>query len=495
MSGSAASQRVVGLLAIALAVVGAWAAVSSAAETLDVTNDWRVEPPADQHAIEGYASDVSVAPGEELRLHVSTQPAATYRVEIYRIGWYDGAGGALVACLPEGCREESQGSAQFIPEPDEATGELRAGWGVTDSVRVPDSWRSGYYVAKLVLTSGPDEGSSTAVPVIVRAPDGASSDVLVVAGVNTWQSYNDWGGRSTYSDPDPAVKVSFDRPYTATLGKPTLDYPVARFLDQFGYDAAYTTDVDVDADPAELTRHRLVVVPGHSEYWTKAMRDGLEAARGAGVNLAFLGGNTGYWQVRYADAERRVLANYRSADVDPVSDPSLATVRWRDQPLDRSECTLVGVQWQGGDDAVDPGPHGYRVIAKHLEDPWFAGTGFAAGDVVAGAVGDEWDAIAPECIGWTPPLTVLFHYQGIATPQKPGVFTSTFHSTNADVVRYRAPSGATVLAVGSIAFAWTVTGSSSGEQVAEGVTSERHPPDPRMQRFLRNAFDDLTRPR
>ncbi len=487
--------RVVVLCALAAASVGGWVAVSRAAEVPRATNDWRVAPPATGRAIEGYASQVSVAPGELLQLHVSTLPVADYRVELYRIGWAGGAGGELVGCIPEGCDEVSQGVTQWVPEPDPATGELRAGWGVTDELVVPSAWRSGYYVAKLVLTSGPEAGASSAVPLVVRAADGTRTDVLVVAGVNTWQAYNDWGGLSMYSDPRAAVKASFDRPYAAGLGKPALDYPLARFLDQFGYDVAYTTDVDVDADPAQLLGHRLVVVPGHSEYWTKSMRDGLERARANGVNLAFMGGNTGYWQIRYADEERRVLEEHRSADTDPNPNPALKTVRWRDQPVDRSECTLVGVQWQGGDDAIDPGPHGYRVIAKHLQDPWFAGTGFAAGDVVAGAVGDEWDAIAPECIGWTPPLTVLFHYQGKATPQREGVFTSTFNSTNADIVRYRAPSGATVFAVGSIAFAWTITGPANGESVAEGVTSDEHPPDSRMQRFVRNAFDDLTRAR
>ena len=51
------------------------------------------------HAVEGYTSESSVAPGEALELHVSTSPAEDYRVEIYRLGWYDGDGGRLVGCL------------------------------------------------------------------------------------------------------------------------------------------------------------------------------------------------------------------------------------------------------------------------------------------------------------------------------------------------------------------------------------------------------------
>ncbi len=489
------------LLSLALApavfvfalAVGLWG-VSRAAGVAAPTGTWQLAQPSAPHAIEGFASEVSVAPGEVLRLHASTNPAARYRVEIYRLGWYGGVGGKLIACVPN-CDGDEQGSSQSISSPDPSTGELDAPWPITDRVTVGTDWPSGLYLAKLVLTSGDEAGTSAVIPFVVRAPAGTTSAVLVVLPVNTWQAYNDWGGKSLYTDPDAAVKVSFDRPYAASDDQIALAYPAVRFIDQFGYDASYTTDADIDGDPGQLAHHRLVVVPSHSEYWTKAMRDGFEAARGLGTNLAFLGGNTAYWQIRYADPERRVLEEYRSASRDPSTNPRQKTVRWRDQPVLRPECTLVGVQWQGGDDSSDRGPHDYRVDARNVADPWFKGTGFKAGDSVKGAVGREWDAVAPECAGKTPPLTVLFHYQGKPTPQPPGVYTSTFHSTNADLVRYQAPSGSTVLAVGSMEFAWSVTGSADGSPVGAGVISPVQPPDARLQRLLRNAFEAMTQPR
>src|SRR5690349_16986416 len=51
--------------------------------------NWR-RPQATPGEIDGYASEVSVVPGGSLDLHVST--LGTYRVEIYRVGWYAGAG-------------------------------------------------------------------------------------------------------------------------------------------------------------------------------------------------------------------------------------------------------------------------------------------------------------------------------------------------------------------------------------------------------------------
>lgn len=454
---------------------------------------WRVIAPSNPRAIEGYASQPSVAPGETLELHIGTTPGERYRIEIHRIGWYGGSGGRLIACVPVGCAADTDGDPRSMPEPSKQTGETRVDWPVTDRVTVPGRWRSGYYLAKLVLTTGPDAGRAAAVPFAVRAPASARPAMLVVLPVNTWQQYNPWGGVNTYTDKVAAVKVSFDRPYAPGLNKPLLDYPVVRFVDQFGYDAAYVTDVDVDRDPTLLRRTRLVVVPGHSEYWTKRMRDGFERARDAGINLAFLGGNTAYWQTRYGNRTRRTLYQFRSAALDPVADPARETVRWRDAPVDRSECQLIGVQWQGGHASTDPGIHAYTVRKDALSHPWFEGTGFEAGDRVRGAVGYEWDAVAPECAVTNGRLRTLFHYQGRRTPQRPGVYTSTFHSTNADMVTYRAPSGATVLAVGSIDFGWTLTGSATGGRVGPGVTRPETPPDARMQRLIRNAFDDLTR--
>lgn len=445
---------------------------------------WRVAPASD-HAVEGYTSTASVAPGDTLELHVATTPARSYRVEIFRIGWYGSAGGGLVGCIPA-CDGSVAGASRRLPRPDDRTGEANASWPVTDRITVGPDWRSGFYVAKLVLVDGPEAGRGARVPFVVRAAATARpSRVLVVEPVNTWQAYNDWAGRSLYTDPKPAVRVSFDRPYAPGLDKPYLDWPLLRFLDRYRYDVSYTTDADIDADPGQLRGHRLVIVPAHSEYWTKAMRDGFEAARAAGVNLAFLGGNTAYWQIRYAGPGRRALVEFRSAERDPSSKRSTQTVRWRDAPVSRPECTLLGVQWQGADRVSDPGPHDYRVTAAAAGDPWLRGTGLVPGSVLRGAVDYEWDAVEPACK--VPPVTVLFHYAGKKTPHPAGVYTSSFHSTDADAVRYVAPSGAVVFSAGSIDFRWLLAGGVAGS------TDPRHPPDPRARRFVRTMLDDLVR--
>src|SRR5436305_14339742 len=103
-------------------------------------------------AIDGYA-EPSLAPGETAHFHVSGSPSARYRIRVCRIGWYGGAGGRLLAGLPS-CSGHETATAQTTPAPD-GNGEVRAGWPVTDSLRIPAGWVSGYYLAQFVLTSGP----------------------------------------------------------------------------------------------------------------------------------------------------------------------------------------------------------------------------------------------------------------------------------------------------------------------------------------------------
>ena len=43
--------------------------------------------------IKGYASHTSVNKGENITFYVSVNPAQTYTIDVYRMGWYQGLGG------------------------------------------------------------------------------------------------------------------------------------------------------------------------------------------------------------------------------------------------------------------------------------------------------------------------------------------------------------------------------------------------------------------
>ena len=101
-----------------------------------------------------------------------------------------------------------------------------------------------------------------------------------------------------------AHKVSYNRPFT-TRDTPTEDwlfnaeYPMVRWLERNGYDVSYFTDLDSDRHGSEILNHKMFMSSGHDEYWSAGQRASVEAAREAGVNLAFFSGNEIYWKTRW----------------------------------------------------------------------------------------------------------------------------------------------------------------------------------------------------
>jgi hypothetical protein len=431
---------------------------------------------APPRAIEGYPAQCSVRPGGCLELHVSTTPDARYRIIVYRLGWYAGLGARRMAVHPS-ADSDLQGLARAMPEPRPGPHIDGAGWPLTDVIPIGADWVSGVYVARLLLTSGEHAGLDANVPFVVRpALDRcATASVLVQQPVTTAQAYNNWGGKSLYtsnsSDKVAAVKVTFDRPYQAWRKANlnarwpfTWDYQLLRFLEREGVDVAYTTDVDTHREPWSLYGYRLLMTSGHDEYWTREMRDAFDEALARGVNLACMGANTAYWQMRFEDGERTIV-EYRWRAQDPEPSRALKTEQFRNLRPPRPECRLWGLQYQDGlADPNDP-PRDYLLTRECEGHPWLEETGFRWPATLAGLVGYEWDAVQAGCE--PPDATVFFHYDNSLS--------------NADALAYRAPSGSLVFAAGSLQFSW-------------GLDDWGHPghADERLGRFMRNALADLT---
>lgn len=437
------------------------------------TAGWEI-PAGAGTVITGYASEISVAPGQSFDLHVAAPAGSRYRVLVYRLGWYRGVGGRLITCLP-GCGSSEAAIAQPpATTPDSVTGLFRAPWGVTDRVEIPTDAVSGYYEAKLEIVSGAHAGAVGSVPLIVRqSPAAPASAVLVQVPVNTWEAYNRWGGKSLYQFGTSmhAVEVSFDRPFDQqefhNMGT-ELELPWVRFLERNGIDVAYQTDVDTDRAPGSLLRHRLVFAIGHDEYWTQRMRDAFDQALAQSTNLMF-GSNSGEWRMRYS-AGGRTIEEWRDPSIDPAHDQR------RDNgffsTFGEPECQLMGVQhqWAAQRDLTAP-PTSYTVVGPR-GDPWLAAAGLAPGDVIPGVVGYEWDSIVPGC------------FAGQVVP----LMTATLRGSDgvthsADMVRATAPSGGRVFAMGTMELAWALDDLGGRS------------PNPQVVAFVTAALRDLTRPR
>ena len=140
---------------------------------------------------------------------------------------------------------------------------------------------------------------------VVRDDDGGSK-VVFQTNDTTWHAYNGYGGNSLYggSPAGRAYKVSYNRPFDTGSSWPHTffwqdQYPMIRFMERNGYDMSYISGVDADASGSELLDHDVFVSAGHDEYWSKQQRANVEAARDAGVHLAFFSGNLMFWKTRW----------------------------------------------------------------------------------------------------------------------------------------------------------------------------------------------------
>lgn len=335
------------------------------------------------HQVEGYADRVSARAGDRVRFMLSSTETRTVTWKLYRLGWYGGAGARVVA---EGGPVPVGAQPPCPPRAD--TGLIRCRWAPTFDLVIPADAVSGLYAMRATR----DDGYQRFVPLVVK--DDRPAAILLQANVTTWQAYNAWGGNSLYVDTSGelpgamATQVSFDRPYDGDRGAGQLmryERLMARFLERWGYDVSYVTNLDVAADGfAGLHRSRVYVSAGHDEYWPLEQRDVVEEAQDAGISTLFFGANNAYWKIRLEEGGR-VITCYKVAPREDPDQGAERTGRWRDPPIDRPENGLVGVMYESW--LLNPAPW---VVADdgHL---LYEGTGLRTGDTVGAIVGYEYD--------------------------------------------------------------------------------------------------------
>ena len=280
--------------------------------------------------IQGFAAQMSVDQGELVQFKINTD-TANYRVDIYRMGWYGGLGARKVATVdPLSNQRQNQPNALF----DSETNLVDAGnWAVSAEWQVPEEAVSGVYIAKLVREDG-TFGESHII-FVVRDDDG-QSELLFQTSDTTWQAYNNWGGFSLYYPDYPggrARAVSYNRPFLSRdvnfadyyFG---VEFAMTRFLERNGYDVSYSTGIDTALRGDELLEHEVFLSVGHDEYWSGDQRANVEAARDAGVNLAFFSGNEIYWKSRWEESidasatPYRTMVTYKETVDGAKTDPS-----------------------------------------------------------------------------------------------------------------------------------------------------------------------------
>jgi Concanavalin A-like lectin/glucanases superfamily/PKD domain len=280
--------------------------------------------------IAGYATQTSFNRGQNVPLKIArnTTPGTKVNIAVFRLGYYEGAGGRLVHTANS--ITVNNNFTCKTAQPDPVTGEYScANWSVTYTVPTSALSATGVYVAKLTTVGG--TALENTVPFVVRDDNPTvDSKILFVLPTANYAAYNTWGGKSLYYDrlgggtvqasgTGRAVKVSFDRPmFDGNEDRDRVFGPELEtlyWLEKQGYDVSYSDDVAVHQNPASLKDHDIIVVPGHSEYWSEEQFKGFEAARDAGVNLASFSANTSYWKVRYENGNRTLVC-YKTVQGD-----------------------------------------------------------------------------------------------------------------------------------------------------------------------------------
>lgn len=490
-----------GLPALVLGAESALAADAAAANPIVAenlrnpsshTSDYRV---ADiSTVVDGYARRTSVNLGEPIDLAISgpnrwlgateAEWGETVEIELYRLGYYDGKGASLVWKTPKPAstwqrfdangepKNEFEGGQEPPIHPEDPHTGLFGRANNRTTVTIPGDAcpTSGVYLAKLKGKFFDYPGGAPPVArsgeshiVFIVRDDSRKRDLLALLPTNTWQAYNYWGGRSTYTynsryqnagsivpatGTERAAKVSFDRPFNNWIGDYNwvlrTEFPAIYWMEKQGFDVAYTDDVALTFDPGQALpdKSKGVVILGHGEYWTKQQRDALDAARDAGTNIYNFGANTAYWRVRYEDADgkpatkaedARVLVCYKTIEGGGTLQPTIAseadpvepTTTWRDPGKgpgitpgttaatptrytgnSRPESELLGVQYIGDDDSRSrgltvPADNGKGEFSGHRA---WRRTSVAAkkSSTTLGTdlVGWEWDGIPSGAAQW-----------------------------------------------------------------------------------------------
>jgi hypothetical protein len=292
----------------------------------------------------GYADRTSVAQGSSINFRIATS-STPFAVEVVNLASPD----TVLRTIPN-----------LTSAPRDCTGLSSDGcnWPVTMTLDVPANWPSGYYAARFPTAFG----VKYIFFVVKAAVPGSTAKTLIAVSTHTYLAYNLFGNLNVYpsNSPNRIGEVSYDRPYhdNAGLGRfPRWDKQFLDFTVANNIPIEVATDSDLE-DPTLLARYNLLVLIGHSEYWTATARANVETFSANGGHIAVFGGNTLWWQVRLADQGRTMLA-YKEAARDPLNgiNNSLLTVNWFTEPVNRPENLLFGASFRHG---------GYTNRARNL---------------------------------------------------------------------------------------------------------------------------------
>jgi hypothetical protein len=325
--------------------------------------------------------------------------------------------------------------AQFFAVPDKSY-EVGCGWPAFLTWTIPDDLPSGGYLVEIR-----DETSAQREVIghhlfIHRRRVRTPGALALVASTSTWSAYNDWGGANHYygtnaglprgrapllsalrpwargqvwlpagaprsvnqvrpTKPGPArydcIEWAFINGFTryySLAGWASYERPFLQWAEANGYRFDVFTQDELHDDPQLLKDYPCTVFVGHDEYWSRDMRDAVDAYVDGGGRVARFAGNF-LWQIRLERASQMQIAyKYDARRLDPEAGTSRMTSAWEDPIIDHPGAKTFGVNALRGIYAAFGGmasraARGFNVFRP---EHWaFAGTGLGYADMF----GDE----------------------------------------------------------------------------------------------------------
>lgn len=320
----------------------------------------------DANIVDGYLKRFAInSGGDSLELYINAKKFITKA----RVAVYDGRGSARFYFNID----------TLVPQKPTNANAPEDGYGYPYKVTIRNlNLPTGYY------------SIGNKIPFIVRDIT-KRGNALILYPTNTINAYNTAGGKSTYT-PDEATTVSFLRP------TPFVDQFMGGFIKSYQSirgDFDWIEDRDMQ-DYSNIANYKVLVVPGHSEYWTREARVNLDRFIAKGGHVVILGGNNLWWQVRYSD-DRTQMICYKDLP-DPIADAAQKTINWNKPQLGYPIIPSIGAEFTNAGYGtkiylstgvpLDLGWDGYKIL--NPQSPFFAGLNLLKGDILS-CPGKEWD--------------------------------------------------------------------------------------------------------
>ena len=298
----------------------------------------------------GYTDKVSYFPGEKMKIFFDSKET----VSLCRITVYDVNGDSVLSAgselptVPTLLADASQNGFNFP---------------VAVEFTLPEMASGVYLIEKKI-------------PFIVKTKENV--DVIIVYPSNTANAYANAGGESLYSPLPRSGIVSFHRPI------PLQAFSVSClqwFTSLEGMRLGYIADIDMDRFE-NIQKARVIVVPGHSEYWSRHARLNFDRFVDSGNDALILSGNTMWWQVRYSGDESQLIC-HKDATLDPFHDALFKTIEWSTPSLQYSILSSIGAHFPlgGYGQRSDYGWDGFKIVQP--ASPLFEGLNLKRGDIIS----------------------------------------------------------------------------------------------------------------